>query len=182
MHPDLSRHPADPPTELLAELSAFPYRDQTLWGSYRPGFYMGLRMRVPRSLVFGMMWWDHMRGPGAALQSLRHEARHEDGMKRFGWTEHDGRSYGRQEVEDGDLRVDMSFAKRWPGDSGPGGDWAVRVAADRLESEESAAVAAAAAADPAAPRPRVASFLLYMGEETEAEGLHEVAPKKSQFK
>lgn len=61
-HPELARHPSPSPSEELEETASVPYRDQTLWGTYRPGYYYGLRMRVPRSLVFGLMWWDHKKG------------------------------------------------------------------------------------------------------------------------
>lgn len=80
-----------------------------LWGSYRPGYYFGLRPRVPNSLVFGSMWCNPTNP--SALQGIRHEARQEDGLTRFGWVAHDGESFGRQELLDDKYNITSSFVK-----------------------------------------------------------------------
>ena len=44
------------------------------------------------------MWHD---GDGSVgNEALRHECSEGDGLGPYGWVEHDGRSYGRQEIED----------------------------------------------------------------------------------
>lgn len=110
-----------------------------------------------RSLLFGLMWWDPKPGAAAAFERIRHEAKAgpfrsklptmaalndrlpapvqmSDGLDRYGWQQHDGSTYGTQEIIDGDIQLVTSFAKRWPKGSGPGGDWALRVEASRIVS------------------------------------------------
>lgn len=46
---------------LLSPASAIDHKVPTsneslLWGPYRPNLYLGLRPRVPKSLVAGLMW------------------------------------------------------------------------------------------------------------------------------
>lgn len=94
------------------------------WGSYRPGTYFGLKTRDPYSLVAGLMWYFPKKiGPGGS--GIRHWCEQGDGLNRYTWTEHDGRNFGVQEIEDGPYRMTTSFVKRPGGDHG--GDWTARV-------------------------------------------------------
>jgi mannosyl-oligosaccharide glucosidase len=44
-----------PPTD-AADHSEFPDKASLLWGPYRPNLYMGIRPRIPDSLIAGLMW------------------------------------------------------------------------------------------------------------------------------
>jgi len=87
-------------------------------------------MRQPNSLLFGLMWWDPQRND--FVHNIRHEALERDGMKRFGWVEHDGEMYGRQEIVDTDYKISTTMLKAFPEGSGHGGDWAIHVAAEKV--------------------------------------------------
>lgn len=60
----------------------------------------------------------------------RHFCQDSDDLKRYGWIDHNGRDYGRQELVDRGLKLTTSFIKMKGHGSGYGGDWAVRVEAD----------------------------------------------------
>lgn len=59
----------------------------------------GLKTRTfPEAVTAGLMWHD---GDGhAGIGRIRHECNEGDGLGPYGWVEHDGVSYGRQEVAD----------------------------------------------------------------------------------
>ncbi|KAI8471096.1 MAG: glycoside hydrolase [Monoraphidium minutum] len=101
--------------------------------------------------LVGLMWFDPQ--DQANPLSLRHEAQQDDRLRRYGWVAHDGRRYGRQEIEDGDysLNVTMAKAPDAPG-AGFGGDWAFRFEARR------------AAPAPADAPPRTLSALVYVAD------------------
>eukprot|EP00887_Chlorella_sp_A99_P004738 scaffold4.g4738.t1 len=117
------------PAPKLTELGQFQgtHAERLLWGTYRPGFYFGMRMRVPRSVVVGLMWLDPSK---SFLDSIRHEAQQSDGLERSGWLQHDGETFGVQELLDGGLALTTSWAKRLCEGCGQGGDWGARVMAD----------------------------------------------------
>ncbi|XP_062503507.1 mannosyl-oligosaccharide glucosidase-like [Corticium candelabrum] len=93
---------ASPNIKLLERTS------QTFWGSYRPHVYFGLRPRLPTSVVFGLMWLEYdQRKPSEVI--VRHFCRHEDGLKRFGWTHHDGHSFGTQEIVESMYSIKTDF-------------------------------------------------------------------------
>lgn len=51
-----------------------------------------------------------------------------DGLDQYGWLQHDGSSFGVQEVVDGPFIITTSFVKRLGGSNG--GDWTARVSVD----------------------------------------------------
>ena len=70
--------------------------------------HAALRTREPQPLVAGVMWGS----PDAQSPlDIRHEARNEDNLQRFGWRRHDLRSYGEQTIVDGSLQIDTAFVK-----------------------------------------------------------------------
>ncbi|NWH83150.1 MOGS glucosidase, partial [Piaya cayana] len=71
----------------------------------------------------GLMWLQQGEGGGG----LRHTCEQSDGLSRYGWLQHDGESFGAQEIEDGKLRLKTEFVKRPGGEHG--GDWSWRVTA-----------------------------------------------------
>ncbi|XP_076382778.1 mannosyl-oligosaccharide glucosidase [Megalopta genalis] len=95
------------------------------WGTYRPGVYFGLKTRDPHSLVTGLMWYfPHLlRQDGSGL---RHWCEQADKLDRYAWLEHDGRTFGVQEIVDNSVILNTTFVKR-PGGK-HGGDWTARIA------------------------------------------------------
>lgn len=94
------------------------------WGSYRPGLYFGMKTRDPYSLVTGLMWYfpRQLRPDGSGI---RHWCEEGDNLDRYGWIEHDGRTFGYQEIEDGPFHITTSFIKNPGGNHG--GDWTARI-------------------------------------------------------
>eukprot|EP00903_Cladosiphon_okamuranus_P008249 g7940.t1 len=86
--------------DLLSELPGFAaYNASMLWGTYRPGVYFGFKTRTsPLAVTGGLMW--HEGDGSSGNVALRHECSEGDGLGPYGWVEHDGRSYGRQDIED----------------------------------------------------------------------------------
>ena len=59
--------------------------------------YFGIRPRVPRSLLAGIMWFSYDNRGGVAI---RHSCRHDDHLPQYGWIRHDGTSYGQEKIVD----------------------------------------------------------------------------------
>ncbi|XP_031842800.1 mannosyl-oligosaccharide glucosidase isoform X2 [Nomia melanderi] len=110
--------------EKLVTASGLDVADR-YWGTYRPGVYFGLKTRDPHSLVTGLMWYfPHLlRQDGSGL---RHWCEQGDKLDRYAWLEHDGRTFGIQEIIDGSAILNTTFVKR-PGGK-HGGDWTARIA------------------------------------------------------
>ncbi|QPG76138.1 hypothetical protein FOA43_003524 [Brettanomyces nanus] len=93
-----------------------------LWGPYRSNLYLGIRPRVPESLLTGLIWFraDDYRSVGNA----RHQCDSGDDMDTFGWMEYDPRSVGREIIRDTQLQLSLEadFVK-----SGDGENWALRI-------------------------------------------------------
>lgn len=95
-----------------------------LWGPYRSGLYFGLRPRIPRSLLSGLMWFnvDDYGGVG----KIRHFYEQGDPMKKANWVYYDPRFGGRQVINDKEchLHLVIDFIKSEDGKS-----WGVKVKA-----------------------------------------------------
>jgi mannosyl-oligosaccharide glucosidase len=64
----------------------------------------------------GLMWFDPDSIQATVYdKQLRHEARQEDKLARYGWLRHDGRRYGRQELVDGDYALSIQMVGGWVG-------------------------------------------------------------------
>ncbi|GFR47414.1 hypothetical protein Agub_g9131 [Astrephomene gubernaculifera] len=113
----------------LTELAEFDaaYKDQMLWGSYRSGLYFGMRTRTPKALLSGLLWFDPDDPNTLNEMRARHEASHGDRLTSYGWKKHDGRTYGTQQLIDGEYNITLSMLKSFSPESGPGGDWSVRL-------------------------------------------------------
>lgn len=113
-------------------------RERGYWGTYRSTVYFGMRAKTKHSLVFGAMWWDPRRPQ--TFTDLRHNAENGHGLSTYGWTRHDGETFGKQALVDGDVRLEVSWAKRATSDGelegGFGGDFGIRIRADREYAEE----------------------------------------------
>lgn len=58
---------------------------------------------------------------------MRHFCENSQDLKSFGWREHNGVDFGRQELLDQDMILETSFVKSKEGSLGYGGDWSVRI-------------------------------------------------------
>lgn len=115
--------------------------DALLWGPYRSNLYLGLRPRIPQSLMTGLMWFgthDYQSITRKlillwSLSSLnattgtRHSCEQGDQLDGYEWTEYDARQGGVQVLKDSPNNVKMTteFLKVHGGDHG--GSWAVRI-------------------------------------------------------
>ena len=53
---------------LAVEALSMP-ANETLWGAYRPNLYFGLRPRLPKSLMTGLIWFGTQDYQAAASES-----------------------------------------------------------------------------------------------------------------
>lgn len=101
------------------------------WGSYRPGVYFGMKTREPHSPVMGLMWYfDAHVMTGTA--GVRHWCEQHDDLQ-YGWKEHDGRTFGIQDITDHVYNITTSFVKK-PGGR-RGGDWSAYINVTALVPE-----------------------------------------------
>ncbi|OAX80524.1 hypothetical protein ACJ72_05137 [Emergomyces africanus] len=100
--------------------------ESLLWGPYRPNLYFGVRPRIPKSLVTGLMWAT-LNDYQSAEKNFRHTCEQNDGMAGYGWDEYDIRKGGRQTIHDAGNTIDLTidFIKV-PGGSN-GGSWGARI-------------------------------------------------------
>lgn len=101
------------------------------WGSYRPGNYFGMKTRDAHSLVMGLMWYFPRQLLGGG-KGIRHWCDSGDNLAKYGWTKHDGRTFGIQEIYDGAFKLETSFIKTGEGKNG--GEWSARVAVTNTSS------------------------------------------------
>ncbi|KAK4127570.1 glycoside hydrolase family 63 protein [Parathielavia appendiculata] len=97
-----------------------------LWGPYRPNLYFGVRPRIPKSLMTGLMW-GKVETYSDFQTSIRYTCEQNEGMKGYGWEEYDPRRGGIQTIHDIENHIDLttSFVKV-PGGA-HGGNWAARI-------------------------------------------------------
>lgn len=100
--------------------------DSLLWGPYRPNLYFGVRPRIPKSLLTGLMW-TNVDDFGRAQENFRHTCEQHAGMAGYGWEEYDTRHGGREVIHDAGNKVDLTidFVKS-PGGTHEG-SWAARI-------------------------------------------------------
>ncbi|KAK0533947.1 Processing alpha glucosidase I [Tilletia horrida] len=109
-----------------------------LWGTYRPQVYFGMRPRLPKSLITGLLW-SGLTDYKQAIQRVRHECSDQDGMAGYRWLYHDGRTFGVQTIDDteNNVRIETSFLKTGHHDGRDGkvdgGNWAVRIKGSILD-------------------------------------------------
>lgn len=98
--------------------------DSLLWGPYRSGNYLGIRPRLPNSLMSGLMWFNV--DTHAAIQKAKHFFEQGDNVGRANWVQFDPRYGGREVISDDDCHINITidFVK-----SENGRNWAVKVAA-----------------------------------------------------
>lgn len=112
-----------PALSTTVDSSLYSNEAPLLWGPYRPNVYLGIRPRVPESLVAGLMWGklDEQE------KFLRHTVEQSDGMAMYGWSTYDARAGGTQIIQDVANQIDITaeFTKKTGGQSA--GIWALRV-------------------------------------------------------
>ncbi|XP_075989113.1 mannosyl-oligosaccharide glucosidase [Anticarsia gemmatalis] len=92
------------------------------WGTYRPGVYLGIKSREPRSPVFGLMWYQLAQ---ATHKGIRHWCDQNDQLATYGWLRHDGVTFGEQLISDPPHNITTSFIKTPGGEHG--GHWTARI-------------------------------------------------------
>jgi mannosyl-oligosaccharide glucosidase len=92
-----------------------------LWGPYRSNLYFGVRPRIPKSLLTGLMWYNSDGFEG--IRDFRHTCEQGDDMAGYGWEQYDPRSGGRQVIRDrkNGVEIRTEFVKT------DHGSWAVRL-------------------------------------------------------
>ncbi|KAK0727287.1 glycoside hydrolase [Lasiosphaeria miniovina] len=100
--------------------------ESLLWGPYRPNLYFGVRPRIPKSLMTGLMW-GKVETYTDLQNYVRYTCEQNEGMKGYGWDEYDTRDGGIQSIHDKENGLDLtiSFVKV-PGGT-HGGGWAARI-------------------------------------------------------
>jgi len=78
------------------------------WGTYRPNLYFGVRAKNESSPIFGLLWGGPFDSLEKHVQELRHDAEERDKITKYGWLQHDGDSFGVQEILDRDKNVNMT--------------------------------------------------------------------------
>ncbi|KAJ4340911.1 Processing alpha glucosidase I [Didymella glomerata] len=99
--------------------------DSLLWGPYRPNLYFGVRPRIPKSLMGGLLW-TRVEDYQSVQTTFRHTCEQHE-LDGYGWDEYDVRSGGRQTIHDPANRIDITteFIK-FPGGE-HGGSWGARI-------------------------------------------------------
>ncbi|KAF4628986.1 hypothetical protein G7Y89_g9162 [Cudoniella acicularis] len=97
-----------------------------LWGPYRPNVYFGVRPKIPKSFMGGLLW-SKVDNFQDVQNNFRHTCEQGDDMKGYGWDEFDARFGGQQTIYDAGNGIDITtmFVKI-PGGT-HGGSWATRV-------------------------------------------------------
>ncbi|KAH8908683.1 glycoside hydrolase family 63 protein [Coniochaeta sp. PMI_546] len=97
-----------------------------LWGPYRPNLYFGIRPRIPKSLMTGLMW-GKIETYTDYQNNIRYTCEQNEGMQGYGWDEYDTRKGGVQSIHDKENKIDIttSFVKI-PGGA-HGGSWGARI-------------------------------------------------------
>ncbi|KAH3756907.1 glycoside hydrolase [Pelomyxa schiedti] len=108
-----------------------------MWGTHRPGVYLGMRSRVPGSPIVGLMWSPvgqtqrMTRQPPPHIDTLypitkiRHQCQDSDNLI-YGWTKHDGSTFGLQQIIDPDLgkaQINTTFLAA----DGEKNSWSLRI-------------------------------------------------------
>uniref|UniRef100_A0AAF5D2S6 Mannosyl-oligosaccharide glucosidase n=2 Tax=Strongyloides stercoralis TaxID=6248 RepID=A0AAF5D2S6_STRER len=80
------------------------------WSTYRPHLYFGLRNRHPESPLFGLLWYEHPTERTLLYNTpVRHWCESSDSVKNYAWLFHDGKSYGKQKINDEKHQLNTSF-------------------------------------------------------------------------
>lgn len=116
---------ADDPTILYQEI-ARQQNESLLWGPYKPNLYFGVRPRIPKSFMGGLMW-SRVDNYQDVQNTLRSTCEQGDDMRGYGWDEFDARTGGQQTIYDEGNAIDIrTIFVKMPGGA-HGGSWAARI-------------------------------------------------------
>ncbi|RLV88925.1 Mannosyl-oligosaccharide glucosidase [Spathaspora sp. JA1] len=117
--PDITH---DPTNSDLSTYYGHLNNNSLLWGPYRSSLYFGLRPRLPRSLLSGLMWFSV--SDYTSVGNIRHFYQQHDKLNRANWIKFDPRFGGRQVIDDDEFHVTITidFVKSQDGLS-----WGVKV-------------------------------------------------------
>lgn len=92
------------------------------WGPYRSNLYLGIRSRIPESILTGLIWFPAESFKGVMLSKHSCDQKHD--IEKFGWTKYDPRYGGIETIVDNDsqLKLTASFVK-----TEDGKNWALRI-------------------------------------------------------
>ncbi|KAL1960023.1 hypothetical protein VTO42DRAFT_195 [Malbranchea cinnamomea] len=112
-------------SELLNEAERTSNRS-LLWGPYRSNLYFGVRPRIPRSLLTGLLW-AKVEDFQSTQGNFRYTCEQHEGMAGYGWDEYDIREGGQETIYDTGNTLDLTinFIKV-PGGT-HGGSWGARI-------------------------------------------------------
>lgn len=123
--------------------------DQTLWGTYRPGAYLGLRTKEPLgkgSVAAGLMWYtqQNLMRTGS-IDSIRHMCDNAHENLIYGYVEHDTVNYGHQVINDGKdngftlqtIFLRPNYGNTDTSSSGSNADWTTRIIYETNNTESS---------------------------------------------
>ncbi|KAG8941772.1 Processing alpha glucosidase I [Tulasnella sp. 424] len=114
-----------PSASAFTKISNATDTDSLIWGTYRPNLYFGMRPRLPKSLMTGLMWFGTQEY--ADFQAFRHSCEQGDELGGYTWTEHDPREGGVQVLKDPKLNLELTTeVLKFPGGE-HGGSWATRI-------------------------------------------------------
>ena len=75
----------------------------------------------------GLMWFTtHQQF------NIRHTCEQSDGLRSYGWKQHDGVNFGSQDITEKDFLIRTDFVKKSGGSHG--GDWTVRITGKQMVS------------------------------------------------
>ncbi|EQC28871.1 hypothetical protein SDRG_13381 [Saprolegnia diclina VS20] len=84
--------------------------DSLRWGTYHSGLYFGVRSRThPTHVSAGLLW----TSANEDVSQLKHECSERDRLESYGWTKHNGRSFGQQTIRDrlNRMAIETTFLK-----------------------------------------------------------------------
>lgn len=112
-----------PQTNCEQEIFSKTSNSSLLWGPYRPNLYFGLRPRLPKSILTGLLW-ARVEDYQSVQNNCRYTCEQNAGMEGYGWESYDPRTGGTQVIYDKENGVDIttSFVK-----FGEGEGWGARI-------------------------------------------------------
>lgn len=95
--------------------------ESLLWGAYRPNAFMGIRPRLPHSLISGLFWFNADEVEN--ISKFRHYCDQNLDFQGFGWESYDPRIGGTQFFKDNELNINITtdFIKN------DDGNWALKI-------------------------------------------------------
>lgn len=125
---------------LISELET-ESKSSLLWGPYRLNLYLGMRPRIPDSLMTGLFWFS--ADDYTSILKAKHTCDQGDDFSKFSWSKFDPRAGGIEEISDNENHVDLQFeyVKAYNPKDPNDQSWALRVKGTPHEGHEKAKTA-----------------------------------------